>query len=95
MLYVLILLQLLDVLTTHYALRTGAGTEANPVLRNLFDRFGHEPVLLAIKGAFIAWLWWAAPLLEAAGYSWVLYAVAALYVWVVWNNLMVILKVNQ
>jgi hypothetical protein len=32
--------------TTHYALRTGIGTEANPLLRRLFDRFGREPVLL-------------------------------------------------
>lgn len=41
MVYLLILLQLADIATTHYALRTGIGTEANPVLRKLFDRFGH------------------------------------------------------
>ena len=43
MIHILMTLQLLDVLTTHYVLRTGIGTEANPVLRKLFDKFGHEP----------------------------------------------------
>lgn len=37
MIYLLIFLQLADIATTHYALRTGIGTEANPVLRKLFD----------------------------------------------------------
>lgn len=78
------------IFTTHYALRTGVGTEANPVLRKLFDRFGHEPVLLAIKGAFIALLVWAAHLVPVE----VLYALMAFYVWVVWNNLRIILKAN-
>lgn len=43
MLHALILLQLLDIATTHYALPLRIGTEANPVLRKLFDRRGHEP----------------------------------------------------
>ena len=85
-------LQFLDLLTTHYALRAGIGTEANPVLRKLFDRFGHEPVLLVTKGAFIALLVWAVPHIEAAGYQPALWAIAALYVWVVVNNLRVIFK---
>ena len=92
MLYLLIFLQLADIATTHYALRTGIGTEGNPVLRKLFDRFGHEPVLLAIKVAFIALLVWAVPYIEAAGYRPVLWGIAALYVWVVVNNARVILK---
>jgi hypothetical protein len=95
MLYALILLQLADIASTHYALKSGAGTEGNPILRRLFDKFGHEKVLLAIKGAFIAWLLWAAPLLEAAGYGAVLWAIAALYVWVVWNNARVIYNATK
>jgi hypothetical protein len=91
MLYALILLQLADIATTHYALRTGIGTEANPVLRKLFDRFGHEPVLLAIKGAFIALLWWAAPLVPVE----VLWVLAAFYVWVVGSNLKLILRAKK
>lgn len=76
MIYPLILLQPADIATTHYALKSGAGTEGNPVLRKLFGRFGHERVLLLIKGAFIAlvtvaggaamlgWLMCAAPAID-------------------------------
>ena len=53
--------------TTPYALRTGIGTEANPFLRKLFDKFGHEVVLLVTKGAFIVFLWFAYPHILAAG----------------------------
>jgi hypothetical protein len=88
MLYLLIALQLADIATTHYALRTGIGQEANPLLRKLFDKFGHEVVLLVTKGAFIVFLWFAHPYILTE----VLYLVAAGYVWVIWNNLSVISK---
>ena len=88
MVYFLILLQLADIATTHYALRTKIGTEANPLLRKLFDKFGHEPVLIVTKGAFIVFLWFAHPYTIPE----VLYLLCALYVWVIWNNVSVILK---
>lgn len=91
MIYLLIALQLADIATTHYALRTGIGTEANPVLRKLFDRFGVVPALLAIKGGFIAFLWWAASLVPVE----VLYALTAFYVWVIYNNLKIIFNSNN
>ncbi len=90
MLYLLIALQLADIATTHYALKSGAGTEGNPILRKLFDRFGHEKVLLVIKGAFIAWLLWATPILQASAYAWVVYLIVAIYAGVIVNNLKVI-----
>lgn len=92
MLYLLILLQLADIATTHYALRTGIGTEANPVLRKLFDKFGHEPVLLAIKGGFIALLVWAVPIMEATGYLWAVLLLCLLYLYVIINNVLVIFR---
>jgi hypothetical protein len=90
--YALILLQILDIASTHYALKSGIGAEGNPVLRKLFDRFGHEPVLLAIKGAFIALLWWAVPIIEPSPYFFVVYLLVALYVWVVFNNVKIIMR---
>ena len=88
MLYLLIALQLADIATTHYALRTGIGQEANPFMRKLFDKFGHEVVLLVTKGIFIAFL--------VAFYEYIrveaLYLMAALYCYVIYNNLKVILR---
>ena len=88
MIYLLIALQLADIITTHYALRTGIGTEANPVLRKLFDRFGHESVLIAIKGAFIALLVW----LEQYLTNDIMLVLCLFYVAVVGNNVRIILK---
>lgn len=50
MLYLLIAPQLADIATTHYALKSGSGTEANPVLRKLFERPGHGPVSGFMRG---------------------------------------------
>ena len=54
----LIVLTVWDILTTLYILRKG-GKELNPVLSRLFAQFGPEPVLIAIKVAMVAFLWWA------------------------------------
>lgn len=90
MLYLLIALfaalQLADIVTTHYVLKKRIGTEANPVMRWLFDQFGHLPVLLVIKGALIAFFWWWVPQVDER----LVWALAALYAWVVWNNAQVI-----
>jgi hypothetical protein len=91
MIYLLILLQLADIATTHFALRHGYGTEANPVLRKLFDRFGHEPVLLVSKAAFIAFVWYFQDLIHPLAYGLLL----GLYIWVVANNVNVIWKAKN
>jgi hypothetical protein len=85
-LYLLITLQVLDLLTTVVALRNPKLTEGNSILKPLMDKFGVLPTLLVIKGAFIGLLFWAAPLVSVE----VLYLLCAGYVWVVWNNLKLI-----
>jgi len=85
-LYILITLQVLDLLTTVVALRNPKLTEGNSILKPLMDKFGVLPTLLVIKGAFIGLLFWAAPLVPVE----VLYIGCAFYCWVVWNNLKLI-----
>ena len=91
MIYLLIALQLADIATTHYALRFKIGTEANPFMRRLFDKFGHERVLLVSKTLFVVLL------LVAQDYIMIeaLYALVALYVYVVINNVKVIWKARN
>jgi len=88
MLYLLIALQLADIATTHYALRTGIGTEGNPLLRRLFDKFGHEPVLLISKAAFVAFVWYFQDRIHDLAYS----ALLGIYIWVIANNVQVIVQ---
>jgi hypothetical protein len=85
-LYLLITLQVLDLLTTVVALRNPKLTEGNSILKPLMDKFGVLPTLLVLKGAFIGLLFWAAPLVPVE----VLYLLCAGYCWVVWNNLKLI-----
>lgn len=88
LLYLVIVLQLADIVTTYLALTQGRGTEGNGLLARLFARFGVLPTLIAVKGAFVGLLLWAAPLVPVA----VLGVVAAFYGWVVVNNLRVLFK---
>lgn len=85
-LYTLIALQVLDLITTVIALRNPKLTEGNGVLKPLFDRFGVLPTLISVKGAFIALLWWAAPLVPVE----LLYLLTAGYCWIVLNNIKLI-----
>lgn len=48
-LYILILLQLADAITTTMALRRPGTKEANPILRPLFTKFGVLPTLICVK----------------------------------------------
>jgi len=82
-LYILIALQVADIVTTLLCLRTGRAKEANPVLARLFAAVGAVPGLLLVKGGFVAFLWWAAPSLPVQ----VVYLLMALYIWVLINNL--------
>ena len=50
----LILLQLLDALTTYVALRRPGLVESNGLLRSLMERIGVVPTLIVTKGLFIA-----------------------------------------
>lgn len=95
MLILIIALQLLDIATTHHALKTGIGHEANPVLNRLFSRYGHKRVLFTIKGAFVLWLVYFAPHIVTLGYDWVLWAIAAVYVAVIINNARVIWRASR
>jgi len=86
MLYLLIALQVLDLLTTVIALRNPKLTEGNGILKPLFDKYGTFEVLTAVKTIFILLLWWAAPLVPVE----VLYVLCAGYCWVVFNNIKLI-----
>ncbi len=85
-LYLLIALQVLDLLTTVIALRNPKLHEANGVLKALMDKFGVLPTLIVIKGAFVGLLilYWHQVPVE------VLYGLTGLYVWVVFNNIKLI-----
>ena len=85
-LYLLITLQVLDLLTTVVALRNPKLTESNSILKPLMDKFGVLPTLVVIKGVFIGLLFWAAPLVPVE----VLYLLCAFYCWVVFNNIKLI-----
>lgn len=86
MIYLLIALQVLDLLTTVIALRNPRLTEGNGILKPLMDKLGVLPALIFIKSAFIALLWWAAPQVPVE----LLYLIAAGYVWVVYSNIKLI-----
>ena len=59
LLFIFILLQIADCLTTIYILKNG-GREANPLLAWLFDKVGMIPSLIAMKLitiGVVAWAW--------------------------------------
>lgn len=86
MLPLLTLLQLLDIWTTHKCLSRSGTVESNPILARMFTKLGILPTLILTKGAYIALLWWGAQYVPVE----LLYAIAAFYVWVVWNNLRIL-----
>lgn len=86
--YLLITLQVLDLLTTVVALRKPGLKEGNPYLRWLMDRIGVVPALLVVKGCLIVFLFWAVPLMHIG----VVVALCVLYVVVVANNLRLLLS---
>lgn len=86
-LWLLIVLQLADVLTTWYVIRAG-GREANPIMVWLIDRIGFWPAFGVMKAAVI-WLAWLTvetpvPLL-----------LSVLYLVVVINNLRVYRRLKK
>ena len=86
--YLLLALQVADLATTIYVLRTGKGAEANPIARKLMDFFGPE-LGLALPKLLIAGVIWTVrdttPPIVFAG-------LCALYIVIVANNLKFVLR---
>ena len=91
MINTLIALQLLDMLTTYIALHHPRAREVNPFMAKLFAAVGVLPGLLLVKGGFVAFLLWSAPLLPSEA----LYLLIALYVWVFINNLRALIELYK
>lgn len=85
--YALVILQLADIATTHYALRTGKAREANCGMAWLMARIGVLPALIVTKAIFVAL---ACYMLRFDNVGWALGALCVLYGWVVFNNFKVI-----
>ena len=81
-LYLLILLQVLDLASTVIVLHNPKLTEGNGILKPMFDVLGVLPTLVVVKLGFIGLLFWAAPQVPVE----VLYALIVFYSWVVFNN---------
>ena len=58
LLFIFILLQIADSLTTVHILKNG-GSEINPLMNNLFQKFGMIPSLIVMKLIVIGLLAWA------------------------------------
>ncbi len=87
LLFILIVaLQVLDGVTTYYAMTKLNAKEANPVARYLMDKIGFIPALVVLKAAVVGiFVVYSYPL-------WFYVLVAALYTGIVGNNAYVIYK---
>lgn len=83
MIYLLIILQLVDAISTIILLQRPGFAEGNKLLAKLFDKFGIVFTLLVIKGGFIAWVLYFQDQLPVE----IIGLLCAGYVWVVYNNL--------
>jgi len=81
--YLLLALQVLDLATTLYVLRTGKGAEANPIARKLMDFFGPE-LGLALPKLLIAGVIWT---VRDSTPSVVFAGLCVLYLYIVGNNI--------
>jgi len=79
---VLVILQILDALTTIKVIKQHNGTEANKVLAYIFDKIGLISGLILIKGITIYCIY----LLFVTNQLIVLIVLFALYAWVVYHN---------
>lgn len=91
---VFVLLQLLDVWSTHRALAAG-GQEVNPIARWFMARLGTGPGLLVLKAAVCLYLWWLLPQVPAHQVPWVMWVVNVVYIAVVVNNTFVAMGKNM
>lgn len=82
-------LQVVDIATTVYILRTGIGREGNPVMRKLIEKLGSPAVALIVtKVPLVAGLAWAAS--QGIVSTWALWVCVAISALVAANNLWVI-----
>ena len=86
LLCLIVVQQVLDLLSTEYALRKGLAAEGNPVLRRLMDSLGIIPTLLLTKGLTVGLAYY----LWAIGSTFWLSILAIGYSVVVLNNLWLI-----
>lgn len=86
-LYILVALQLVDMVSTIIALR-GQAHESNPILKNIMDAIGIVPALVLVKGGFIAFLLYFQALLPVA----LIVGLCAFYVYIVYHNIETIKK---
>ena len=54
--YIVVALQIIDVVSTVILLNREGFREGNKVLKAIMDRIGVVPTLVIVKGAFIAWI---------------------------------------
>ena len=87
-LYILLILQAVDAISTIILLQRVGFAEGNKFLKAIMDRIGVAPTLLIIKGFFVAWvLYFQAEIpVEILG------ILCAGYLWVVYNNIKLLLK---
>lgn len=85
--YILIALQIADVVTTIVAL-SGPAHEANPILKKIMDAIGVVPALVLIKGAAVAFFWFYQAMIPKP----VFWMLCAFYVYIVYNNIVTIKK---
>ena len=86
--YLLLVLQVLDALTTLYVLRKGTGVESNPIARKLMEVFGREGAVLLVKAALAGAIW----TFRASTPAWAFAMLCAVYLYVVVNNTRIALK---
>jgi len=81
-LVIFVVLQGLDIWTTHKALKMGK-REANPFLARLFEYFNPVKVMVLVKSVAVILLWYV-------GFWFLTAALCVMYLWVVDNNRRVI-----
>lgn len=86
--YLLLALQVADLATTLYVLRTGKGAEANPIARKLMAVFGPEFTVLMVKAALAGAIW----TFRASTPPVVFAVLCVLYLYVVINNMKYVLR---
>ena len=79
------LLQVADGISTYLCLRRPDRTEANGILKSLFDAIGLVPGLILVKGIGIA-ICVVAYLFAGIYTTYLLGALCIGYAWVLWNN---------
>ena len=86
--YLLLVLQALDLATTLYVLRKGTGAEANPIARKLMAFFGPELGLALPKIALAGAIW----TFRASTPAWAFALLCMLYLVIVANNMKFVLR---